>query len=396
MSEKVLGFRDYLRLSEMKVALISLAHCVNDMYAAFLATFIPFIKDNLGLSYTLASNFNVIVGIFHIICQPVIGYMCDRIRRPLLMMIGPVFCGLGAVMVPNARSYGAAVFFAGLWGFGSALYHPQGTGGVGYVSKPEHLTRSLTWFNIAGTVGTMLSPIIAVGTVKALGYKGLLVTLVPALLLAPLIYFSMPFLRDEELASDKRRKGFFKTIGALFAVLYPVWGVSLIRDSLFQCMRFFLPLKIAARGGNLESVGTIVFCLTLGSTLAMIPMGAAAKRFGNKRALQGSMILGAVILLTAAFTTDFLSVVLDVLGISCIYSTLPLTVVVAQTLAPTERSAASSIVMGLSWGVSNILVAPFGKLADTMGLDATFVFLAVLPILGMPFFWARAFKKLAN
>ncbi|MDR1376256.1 MAG: MFS transporter [Synergistaceae bacterium] len=395
MSGKALSFREYLHLPEMKVALISLAHCINDMYAAFLATFIPFIKDNLGLSYTLASNFNVIVGFFHIVCQPVVGYMCDRIRRPVLMMIGPILCGLGAIMVPNARSYGAAIFFAGLWGFGSALYHPQGSGGVGYVSKPEYLTRSLTWFNIAGTVGTMLSPIIAVGAVKAMGYDGLLVTLVPALLLAPLIYFSMPFLRDEEQIPNTKRKGFFKTIGALFVVLYPVWAVSLIRDLLFQCMRFFLPLKIAAQGGALESVGTIVFCLTLGSTVAMIPMGMAAKRFGSKKTLQGSMLLGAVTLLAAIFTTDFFSIALYILGISCIYSTLPLTVTIAQILAPTERSAASSIVMGLSWGFSNILVSPFGKLADMMGIDATFVFLAVLPLLGMPFFWARSFKKIS-
>jgi FSR family fosmidomycin resistance protein-like MFS transporter len=134
MSEKALNFREYLHLPEMKVALISLAHCINDTYAAFLATFIPFIKNDLGLSYALASNFNVIVGLFHVVCQPVIGYMCDRIRRPTLMMVGPVLCGLGAVMVPNVRSYGAAIFFAGLWGFGSALYHPQGSGGVGYVS----------------------------------------------------------------------------------------------------------------------------------------------------------------------------------------------------------------------------------------------------------------------
>ena len=108
MSEKALDFRGYLHLPEMKVALISLAHGINDVYAAFLATFIPFIKDNLGLSYALAGNFNVIVGIFHIICQPVIGYMCDRIRRPVLMIVGPILCGLGAIMAPNAGSYGAA------------------------------------------------------------------------------------------------------------------------------------------------------------------------------------------------------------------------------------------------------------------------------------------------
>ena len=33
---------DFFALSEIKVVLISLAHGVNDMYAAFLPTFVPY------------------------------------------------------------------------------------------------------------------------------------------------------------------------------------------------------------------------------------------------------------------------------------------------------------------------------------------------------------------
>lgn len=386
--------KGYLRLPETKVALIALAHCVNDTYAAYVSTFIPFIKANLGLTYALASSFNVVVGIFHIICQPIVGYLCDRIRRPLLMMAGPVLCGLGAVMVPNSGSFGAAVFCAGLWGFGSALYHPQGAGGIGYVSTPEKLTRSLTWYNIAGTVGTMLSPLIAVMVVKTLGYQWLFVTLAPAVLIAFFIYFSMPFLRDK--TSVKKRQGFFPTIGGLFALLYPIWAVALIRDLLFQCVRFLLPMKIAMRGGDLESVGTIVFCLTLGGALGMIPMEAIARRFGGKKTLKWSLFVGAAFLFAATLAKGLLEILLNVLGVACVYSTLSLTVSMAQKLAPSERSAASSIVLGLSWGFSNILVSPFGKLADLLGLDATFVVLAALPLMGVPFLWTRPFREMTE
>ena len=40
---------DFFAFSEIKVVLISLAHGVNDMYAAFLPTFVPYIKASLGL-----------------------------------------------------------------------------------------------------------------------------------------------------------------------------------------------------------------------------------------------------------------------------------------------------------------------------------------------------------
>lgn len=392
--KKIFRLKDFLHLSETKVLLISLAHGVNDMYAGFLPIFIPFIKENLGLNYALAGTFNVIVGIFHIVCQPVIGYMCDRIRRPYLMIVGPLLCGLGAVMLPNTNSYGAAIFFAGLWGFGSALFHPQGSGGIGYVSRSEHLTRSLTWFNVGGTAGVMLSSVIAVSVVNTLGHRGLVVTLVPALLLAPLLYFSMPFLRTELDCEEKERRGILKTIGSLFMILYPIWAVSLIRDLVFQCVRFFLPLKIVAQGGSLESVGAILFCITLGGALAMIPMGAVAKRLGGKRALKGTMLIASAILTAAALTAGWLSTFLYLLGVSCIYSTLPLTVSMAQELVPNDRSAASSIVMGLAWGFSNILVSPFGKIADWVGIEMTFIIVGLLPLLGIPFFLTRPFRNL--
>jgi FSR family fosmidomycin resistance protein-like MFS transporter len=395
-SAKSFDLKGRLRASGTKVGLISLAHGVNDMYAGFLPTFVPFIRENLGLSYALAGSFNLIVGLFHIICQPAIGYMCDRLRRPFPMMLGPILCGLGAVMVPNAGSYAGAVFFAGLWGFGSALYHPQGTGGIGYVSAPERLGQSLTWYNMAGTLGSAFSPFIAVAVVRAWGYRWLPVTLAPTLALAALIYFSMPFLRDKQPLEEEKRRGFFKTIFSLFALLYPIWGLAVIRDTIFQCVRFFLPMKIAAQGGELESVGMVVFCLSLGSSLAMIPMERIARRWGGKRALSGAMLAGSGILLAAVFAGGMSAIVLYIIGISCIFSTLSLTTSMAQVLAPSERSSASTIVLGLAWGFGNILVSPIGKFADLFGIDATFVLLALLPVLGMPLFLTRPFKMLKS
>jgi len=163
---------------------------------------------------------------------------------------------------------------------------------------------------------------------------------------------------------------------------------------LYQCILFFLPMKIAAQGGKLESIGAVVFCLTMGCCIGMIPMEKIAGRHDAKSAMQVSLLAGTAILLTAAFSTGFLSIALYVLGVACVYSTLPLTTKMAQNLAPTERSVASTIVQGLAWGVSNILISPFGKLADLFGIDAVFIFLAFLPLMGLPIFLTSPFKTL--
>lgn len=384
--------RDFFALSEVKVLLISLAHGVNDMYAAFLPTFVPYVKASLGLDYALTGALSLIVGLCHIVGQPVIGYLCDRIRRPWLMIAGPLLCGLGAVMIPNVGSYGSALFFAGLWGIGSAMYHPQGSGGVGYVAKAEKLPFALTLFNIAGTLGVLISPVVAVFVVKRLGYGGLWVTLLPPLLLAPLLFFSMPYLRETLPPSSAGSAGFWRSFGGAFAVLFPVWAVAVVRDVVFQGVRFFLPLRIAAEGGSLDAIGTVLFCITLVGTATMIPAERIARKFSIRTILALSMALGSAFLTAAALVSGMLSIALYVIGVSCVFCTMTLTVVLAQTLMPHARSVASSVVMGLAWGVANVALYPLGWLADGIGIHNTTLVLGVLPLLGLVFLLMPVFR----
>ena len=384
---------DFFAFSEIKVLLISLAHGVNDMYAAFLPTFVPYIKASLGLDYALTGALSLIVGLCHIVGQPVIGYFCDRIRRPWLMMVGPLLCGLGAVMLPSAGSYGGALLFAGLWGVGSALFHPQGSGGIGYLARPEKLPFALTLFNISGTAGVLISPVVAVFVVERFGYGGLWATLLPPLLLAPLIYCFMPFLREALPRSSENGAGFWRSFGGVFAVLFPVWAVAVIRDVVFQCVRFFLPLKIAAEGGSLDAIGTVLFCITLGGTLAMIPTERLSRRVSIRTILGLTLLLGSLFLTAAALASGLLSTSLYVVGVSCIYSTIPLTVVLAQTRMPHARSVASSVVMGLAWGTANVALYPMGQLADRIGIHDTTLILGILPLVGLIFLLSPVFRE---
>ncbi|GHV45096.1 MFS transporter [Synergistales bacterium] len=388
------GLKNYLRAPERRIALISLAHGVNDMYAAYLSTLLPFIRQNLGLSYALAGSMNVIVGIFHIICQPVIGYVCDRIRRPVLMITGPILCGLGAAMLPNTNSFALTIAFAGIWGLGSALYHPQGNGGIGYISPPEQLPMALAWFNIIGTGGMILSPLIAVGVVRMFGYKGLLLTLIPALLLAPLLAYSIPFLKEERTQEQRdASRGFFKTFGAVLVILYPIAAIALTRETIYQCVRFLLPLKIVAEGGNLEDSGVIVFLITLGSILGMIPATKIAKKIGDTKTIFWSVVLSFVFFMAANALTGWLSIACYFLVILSAYSNAPIAASMAQNLVPGERSMSSAVVAGLSWGLSNIMLLPCGKLIDMFGISNTLILVGFLPLFSLPFFMTKVFKN---
>ena len=147
-----------------------------------------------------------------------------------------------------------------------------------------------------------------------------------------MIYCSMSFLREALPSRTEGGSGFWRSFGGVFAVLFPVWAVAVIRDVVFQCVRFFLPLKIAAEGGALDAIGTVLFCITLGGTLAMIPVERLSQRVRIRTILGLTLLLGSLFLTSASLASGLLSTSLYIVGVSCIYSTMPLTVVLAQTL----------------------------------------------------------------
>ena len=64
---------------------------------------------------------------------------------------------------------------------------------------------------------------------------------------------------------------------------------------------------------------------------------------------------------------------------------MPVTAALAQEMAPQSRSMASSIVMGLSWGIANLLTGPLGMVADHFGIQATMAIVASQPLCALPF-----------
>jgi len=74
------------------------------------------------------------------------------------------------------------------------------------------------------------------------------------------------------------------------------------------------------------------------------------------------------------------------LGVALLSSTVPVTAATAIERSPESRSVASSLIMGVSWGLAGLITFPLGTLADLFGINAAMqggIFLSwiALPIL---------------
>ncbi len=380
--------------SGFKLSLLSTGHFFNDLYASFLPTFIPTIISRLGITMAQAGFFSTFLGMIHIVFQPIIGYLSDRSANPWLVIWGPIMTCIGATMIPLAPSYGVALFFVGLWALGSAMFHPQGHGGVGHVVPRERLTFSLALFAVAGTAGVTVSPLFAVALVNTVGYRLMpVVASIPVLLLGWFTWRTMPSISHESGDAMTPQKGLLITLKSVFAIIYPIWAISTIRDATSQGVRMFLPIRIASEGGEIGMVGTVLFLIMLASTLSMVIIGRITHKCGKKKVLMCIMFLSPLFLLAGRAAEGWTSILLFVVGAAAINATMPITAAVAQEMVPNSRGMASSIVMGLSWGVGNLLMAPLGKVGDIFGVQATLLVVAILPLIALPMLFTKPFRE---
>ncbi|NLP11280.1 MFS transporter, partial [bacterium] len=150
------------------IGLLSLGHFTNDTYTGYLAPLLPLLVEKIGFSLTLAGILVSIQAIASSLMQPVFGMLSDRLRRPLLVVIGPLLTALLLSAVGLAHSWSQVACLIVLGGLGTAAFHPQAASLTSrYSSGRKGLAMSV--FVTAGSAGHAMGPIFILSVVTLFG-----------------------------------------------------------------------------------------------------------------------------------------------------------------------------------------------------------------------------------
>jgi FSR family fosmidomycin resistance protein-like MFS transporter len=155
---------------------------------------------------------------------------------------------------------------------------------------------------------------------------------------------------------------------------------SIVQISFAQFLPLYLNLE---RGYTPAHASYILTAYLAAGALGGFLGGHMADRFGGRYVILVSMIASVPFLALFFLTRGVLSIVGLCLGGLILLFTIPVNVVMAQELVPSQSGTVSALMMGFAWGMAGMVFIPLiGVLADTFTLHRVLASLIIFPVIG--------------
>ena len=358
-------------------------HFLVDCFSSTLPTVQPLLVDRFGLSLAQAGLLGGLWMFSSSVLQLPFGLLSDRLQSRQFTVLSPVAAAVCLSSMGSATSIGGVIALLLVGGMAVAAYHPYSTSQAGRIAAGRKAIGTAIFITV-GTAGLGLGPLYLTAVVERVGFDRLWVSAMPVLALAPVLLWRIP---QPDLDSESRRGGvdwlaLREHAGPLLSLYALVVLRSIVQVGLAQFLALYM---VQVRGAEFSTAGVALAAYFLSTSVGSFAGGAAAQRFGGRNVIIASCV-GAGPLLALFMATDgWLSIwMLFVAGVVLLAS-VPVNVVMAQDLVPSQTGTTSALMMGFGWGVAGIVFVPAaGWLADFIGLGAVLWGFTALPLLGLP------------
>lgn len=361
-------------MQKSKLFVVTLSHFCVDTYATMLAPLLPVMMVTFDLSLAsagfLASFYSVTS-----LSQPFMGVWGDRMKRRRLILGGLLLASVLPLM-GVAGSYPMLLVILFLGGLGVAAFHPQVFSLVGELSQPRR-SFGISMFVFGGTLGIGLTPWWTPYFADRLGLQWLPVFMPLGVVFALLLRRFVP-LDNPHVAS--RVQSVRQVLQGRVRPLLLVTTIAFMRTITAMGMGIFLPILAHERGLSNAHVGIPLGVYSLAGVCGSLLAGYLADRYHAKPLIWSSILLSGPVLVAALYTDGFSHYALLAIGGALVLSSNPLTISMAQELAPKNSGLASSLTLGLSWSLAGLAYGPIGYIADLVGIVPTLAGVACLTL----------------
>ena len=147
----------------------------------------------------------------------------------------------------------------------------------------------------------------------------------------------------------------------------------------------FVPIFLGERGQSLVAGGWAVSLFIAFGAIGATLGGPLSDRWGRKRMILLVIFTSIPCLYGYTWTggVGWLPLVLLALGGATTMASNTVLVTMSQEMLPENPGLASSLVMGLGWGIAGIALTLAGNVADILGISATLMILSLTPVVSL-------------
>jgi FSR family fosmidomycin resistance protein-like MFS transporter len=152
------------------IGLVSVAHGVSHFFQIIVAPLFPLIKDELGVSYAALGFAMALFYTVSAVCQPVAGFVVDRIGARNVLVAGLALMVAGIALVGAAPSYPVLVAGLLLAGLGNSVFHPADFTILNARVDAPRLGYAYSAHGMGGSLGYAAAPVFSAGLGAAYGW----------------------------------------------------------------------------------------------------------------------------------------------------------------------------------------------------------------------------------
>jgi FSR family fosmidomycin resistance protein-like MFS transporter len=365
-------------------------HLLNDTLQSVIPAMFPVLVRDRGLSFTQLGFIFFALNMVSSILQPIVGYLSDRKPMPYALPFGMVFSLVGIGGLAFAPDYWLLVVSVMLLGFGSAVFHPEGSR-VSFMAAGSKRGLSQSIYQVGGNSGQALAPLIGAYILVPYGQKSAAFFMfVAALCIFILMKISAWYKKQlEQEKLNNRKKVLLSSIGnltkkqvgvALGLLLTIIFARSFYVTSITSFFVFHLieQYNVSDKAGLLY----IFLFLALGAVGTFFG-GPMADKIGRKNVIVLSLVVPIPLCLLLPYIPLWaVALLLMVIGFFIMLS-FSVTVVYAQELVPSKIGTMAGLTVGLSFGMGAIGSVVIGIMMDRIGVYPTMIIVSFLPIIGL-------------
>jgi MFS transporter, FSR family, fosmidomycin resistance protein len=360
------------------LALVSVAHGVDDLYQGIVPALLPFLVLERHYSYAAVSGLTLAATVLSSVAQPAFGWLSDRRSRRWMIPAGMTVAGLGVAAAGVFSSYLLTWLVIAVSGLGIAAFHPEAARAARQAAGDS--TRAMSVFALGGNAGYALGPLLATPVLLTTGVRGTPLLIVPVLAMAAVLVARLGPVLDGRRGAPTRPGG--DDDWPAFARLTVV---VVIRSMLFFGLSTFLALHfVRDLDSSTGAAGAALTTFLVAGAAGTLLGGWLADRAGRLTCIRLGFALAIPAVAALALATSRpLAIALVVLAGIAVYLPFSVFVVLGQDYLPNRIGTASGVTVGLAVSIGGLATPALGALADATSLRTVLTVLVALPVIAL-------------